>query len=126
MHKEINQQKPLQKNHIPMLWMGGAIRQPYVAEAICNQSDLIATLFGQMNISHDEFAFSRDILSTNYLYPTAVNNYYNAQWIVDSTGHVLYDFDAKRITVSEGNDTQRQLNVSKAILQVTTNDLKNR
>ncbi|MBR5062313.1 MAG: sulfatase-like hydrolase/transferase [Prevotella sp.] len=128
LHKEVNQQKPLQKNHIPIIWLGGAVRQPFVAEAICNQSDLVATLFGQMNINHDEFTFSRDILSTDYVYPTAVNNYYNAQWIVDSTGYVLYDFDARRIIASEGegNDTQRLLNVSKAILQATTNDLKNR
>lgn len=128
LHKEVNQQKPLQKNHIPIIWLGGAVRQPFVAEAICNQSDLVATLFGQMNINHDKFTFSRDILSTDYVYPTAVNNYYNAQWIVDSTGYVLYDFDARRIIASEGegNDTQRLLNVSKAILQATTNDLKNR
>ena len=93
---------------------------------LCSQSDLAATLLGQMNLSHDDFSFSRDVLSETYVYPTAVHNYTNAQWMVDSTGHALYDFDAQRLILSEGTDTQRLLRVSKAILQVTSADLANR
>jgi len=125
-YKDIDQQKPLLKNHIPLLWLGGAVRAPRVVEDLCNQSDLAATLLGQLRLSHDEYAFSRDVLSQSYVYPTAVNNYNNAQWIVDSTGHQLYDFDTQRFTVDESSGSERLLRVSKAILQTTTNDLKNR
>ena len=126
LHKDIDQQKPLQKNHIPMLWIGGAVRQPRVVETLCNQSDLAATLLGQLGLPHDEYTFSRDVLSESYVYPTALNNYSNAQWLVDSTGHVLYDFDVQRTIVGESRDAERLLRVSKAILQTTTNDLENR
>lgn len=126
LHGEVDHQRPLEKNHIPMLWIGGAVREPRTVDAICNQSDLCATLLGQLGLSHEEYTFSRDVLSRSYVYPTAVNNYSNAQWIVDSTGHVLYDFDARRFVVAESRDSERLLSVSKAMLQTTTNDLKNR
>lgn len=125
-YKHIDQSTPLEKNHIPMLWLGGAIKEPRSFDMICNQSDLAATLLGQLRLPHDDFSFSRDVLSSTYAYPTAVHNYNNAQWIADSTGHVLYDFTTNRFIVEESTDAQRLLQVSKAILQRTTDDLKNR
>ncbi len=123
-YKSIDQSTPLLKNHIPMLWLGGAVKAPHTVDIICNQSDMAATLLGQLQLPHDDFAFSRDVLSSTYTYPTAVHNYYNAQWIIDSTGHALYDFDARRFIVSETADANRLLDVSKAILQLTTERLK--
>ena len=123
---DIDQSKPLQKNHIPMLWVGGAVKEPRQIDVLCNQTDLPATLLGQMHLSHKAFAFSRDVLSKSYRYPTAVNNYNNAQLLIDSTGHILYDFDMRKLTISQSPDTARLLRLNKAILQVTTNDLKNR
>lgn len=123
---DIDQSKPLLKNHIPMLWVGGAVKEPRRIEALCNQTDLPATLLGQMHLSHKAFTFSRDVLSKSYHYPTAVNNYSNAQLLIDSTGYILYDFDARRLTISQTTDSARLLRLNKAILQVTTNDLKKR
>ena len=119
----IDQSTPLQKNHIPMLWIGGAVMEPRTIDVLCNQSDLAATLLGQMELPHDDFTFSRDVVSEAYVYPTAVHNYYNAQWLIDSTGHALYDFDAQRFIVSETTDADRLLRVSKAMLQLTTQRL---
>ena len=120
----IDQSTPLQKNHIPMLWIGGAVKEPRTIDVICNQSDMAATLLGQLQLPHDDFTFSRDVLSQTYVYPTAVHNYYNAQWLIDSTGHALYDFDAQRFIVSETTDADRLLRISKAMLQLTTQSLK--
>ena len=124
-HDRIDQSTPLQKNHIPMLWIGGAVKEPRTIDVICNQSDMAATLLGQLQLPHEDFAFSRDVLSQTYVYPTAVHNYYNAQWMIDSTGHALYDFDAQRFIVSETADADRLLRISKALLQLTTQSLKN-
>ena len=123
---DIDQSKPLQKNHIPMLWVGGAVKEPRCVEALCNQSDLAATLLGQMQLSHETFTFSRDVLSKSYQYPTAVHNYNNAQLLIDSTGYILYDIDAKRLTINESADSVRLQRLNQAILQRTINDLKNR
>ena len=125
-HDGIDQSRPLQKNHIPMLWIGGAVKEPRTIDVICNQSDLAATLLGQLHLAHDDFTFSRDVLSQSYTYPTAVHNYNNAQWLIDSTGHVLYDFDARHFVVKESADADRLLRVSEAVLQRTTSDLQGR
>lgn len=124
-YRDLNQTK-LARNHIPMLWVGGAVRQPRRIDKLCNQSDLAATLLGQLQLPHQEYAFSRDVLSSSYRYPTAVNNYSNAQMLIDSTGHILYDFDTKRFVVSNSRDSERLLRLNKAILQATTNDLRQR
>ena len=109
-----------------MLWVGGVVKEPRCVEMLCNQSDLAATLLGQMRLSHKTFAFSRDVLSKSYRYPTAVNNYNNAQLLIDSTGHILYDFDASHITINTSEDSIRLQRLNQAILQRTINDLKNR
>lgn len=125
-HGNIDQTTPLQKNHIPMLWMGGAIRQPRTIDVLCNQSDLPATLLGQLHLAHDEFTFSRDVLSATYTAPTVVHNYNNVQWIYDSTGHVLYDFDLQRLIINESRDAERLERLDKAMIQLTAEDLMER
>lgn len=125
-HGEIDQTKPLQKNHIPMLWIGGAIREPRTIETLCNQSDLPATLLGQLHLSHDDYTFSRDVLSETYTSPTVVHNYNNVQWICDSTGHILYDFDLQSISINESQNAKHLERLNKAIIQRTSKDLQNR
>ena len=100
--------------HIPMLWTGGAIRQPMVIDRIMNQSDLAATLLGQLGIPHSEFTFSRDVLSSAYRYPTATHTYNNGTSFIDSTGITTYDNDAQRVI--SGPDPQRERK-AKATLQ---------
>ena len=122
---QIGETSPL-LSHIPMIWVGGAVRAPKKISTICNQSDLAATLLGQLGLNHEDYIYSRDVLSSTYLYPLAVHNYNNAQSMIDSTGFILYDFDAKRFVVQDSKDGERMLKVSKAILQETTHNLKNR
>ena len=125
-HDGIDLSRPLEKNHIPMLWLGGAVAKPMTVATICNQSDLAATLLGQLHLPHPDFSFSRDIRSASYRTHVAVNNYSNAQWLCDSTGHMLFDFDINRMTISESTNANRLQDISKAILQTTTNDLLQR
>jgi phosphoglycerol transferase MdoB-like AlkP superfamily enzyme len=125
-HGEIDQMRPLQKNHIPLLMIGGAVRRPRVVETLCNQSDLPAILFGQLRLNHDDFTFSRDVLSKTYTYPVVIHNYTNAQWICDSTGHLLYDFDVRQLQVNECSDAEHLNCLNKAIVQRLTTDFQNR
>ena len=124
-YKDLDETNPL-RNLIPVIWTGGAIKGPKYIDKICNQSDFAATLLGQMGLNHDDFTFSRDVLSQTYRYPLAVHNYNNAQSMIDSTGFILYDFDANRFLVRRSKNAEQMLQVSKAILQKTTYNLKNR
>ena len=74
------------KTHIPMIWTGGAIQAPRQIDTLCNQSDLAATLLGQLGIAHDEFYFSRDILSSTYTHPSAVHTWPEGIYYKDNTG----------------------------------------
>lgn len=92
--------------HIPMVWTGGAVRRPMVVDPLMNQSDLAATLLGQLGIRHDNFCFSRDVLSSRYTYHTATHAYNNGISFIDSTGVTTYDNDAQRVIA--GPDAQRE------------------
>jgi len=64
-----------QRYHIPMVWTGGALRtdtlsdglpaSPRLINRLGGQVDLSATLLGQLGIHHEDFNFSKDLLSTS-------------------------------------------------------------
>ena len=113
-----------ERNRIPMVWTGGAVARHEDIPQICNQTDLAATLLSQLGLPHEEFRWSRDVLSDSYRYPFAVHNFNNGFSIVDSTGFIVYDLDSSRLSVNNSTDAQRLVRMGKAILQATTNDLK--
>lgn len=61
------------KSHIPMIWTGGAVRRHRIVTTLMNQTDLCATLLGQMGLDHSAFRFSRDVLADTYDRPSAVH-----------------------------------------------------
>ena len=107
-----------------MIWVGGAIRQHRTVTALCNQTDLAATLLAQLGLPHDAYTWSRDVLSTNYRYPFAVHNYNNGFSLADSTGFIVYDLESSRLVTAKSSDPARLERLGKAILQATTADLK--
>ena len=111
-------------DHVPMLWLGGAIREPRRIEQLCNQTDLPATLLGQLGIAHDEYPFSRDVMSRSYSYPFAVHTYNNGITMKDSTGFAVFDLNANRIIVDKSSDSNLLMKKGKAILQTAAKELK--
>lgn len=111
------------RNHIPVLWVGGAIREPRMVDVVCNQSDIAATLLGQMGIGHDEYRFSRDVLSKTYTHPFAYHAFNNGFSLVDSTRFVVYDLTSSQVLVGDAPDLVAR---GKAILQATSRDLSMR
>jgi len=112
-----------ERNHIPFLWIGGAVKEPKLVTKFCNQTDLAATLLAQMGIKHDEFTFSRDVLDHSYTKPFAFHCYNNGFSIIDSTGFTAYDLTGERIVKGQN---QSHVKLGKAILQLTSKDLKKR
>ncbi len=53
-------------SHIPIVWVGGAVREARNIDILMNQSDLAATLLAQMDIDASELVFSRNVLSASY------------------------------------------------------------
>lgn len=110
-----------------MLWIGGAVKAPRLVTTVMNQSDMAATLLGQLRINHDRYAFSRDVFSPAYRYPFAFFSRTGYIGFADSTGHTVYDISAgRRIEdTADGNEALRT-DKAKAILQTIYDDLGGR
>ena len=111
-------------DHVPMLWLGGALRGPRRVEQFCNQTDLPATLLGQMGLPHDDYLFSRDVMSRNYTYPFVVHTYNNGITMKDSTGFAVYDLNVNRIIVDKSTDAQKLIRRGMAILQTASEHIR--
>lgn len=109
--------------HIPVLWLGGAVKHPRVIGTVCNQSDQAATLLGQMGIAHDDFRFSRDVLSQTYSRPFAYHTFNNGFSLVEDTDFVVYDLTSEQAIAGRYEDLIRR---GKAILQLSGEDLAGR
>ncbi len=118
----LNETHPL-RNHIPMLWLGGAVKQPTRVDKICNQSDLAATLLGQMGLSHGDFRFSRDVTSQTYRYPCAVSVWGSGIAFYDETGFTVLDLNSGQTLADRPQPSPVRLDRAKAFLQTCFDDL---
>jgi phosphoglycerol transferase MdoB-like AlkP superfamily enzyme len=124
-YKDIDERHPLM-NHIPMIWVGGVVKEPRRIEQVCNQTDLPATLLGQLGMNHDQFTFSRDVLSKSYTQPFAIHTYDDGFSVIDSTGFVCFDLIYKKAIAEIGKKSEHLIQQGKAILQATSKDLDKR
>lgn len=122
-----------QHHHNSMLWIGGAVRQHRVVSTLMNQSDMPATLLGQLRIPHKEYTFSRDVFSTDYKYPFAFFTFKEGFGFADSTGHTVYGIISDKINEDSARngkpseaETAVRVNRGKAILQSIYDDLGRR
>ena len=113
-------------SHIPMLWLGGAVKQPMKVDKIMNQTDMAATLLGQLGLDHSMFTFSRNVLGSAYTYPFSFHCHGGGFAFRDSTGVSAYDTKANQISFEEPSANEERLNRGKAILQSVYDDLGSR
>lgn len=108
------------KWHIPLIWTGGAVSTPRRVETLMNQSDLAATLLGQLGIGHEAFRFSRDVLSAGYTFPSAFHCWGGGAALLTPGGLTLLDLQTNALRKGrEGVDADRL----KAYLQTIHDDL---
>ena len=112
--------------HIPLLWLGGVVKQPMQVDKIMNQTDLAATLLGQLGLEHTAFTFSRNVLGSDYKYPFAFYSFNNGFSFRDSTGVTVFDNNSGSILFDEPEADESRLDKGKAILQTVYDDLGNR
>ena len=113
-------------SHIPMLWLGGAVKEPMKIDRIMNQTDMAATLLAQLGLDHSMFPFSRNVLGSDYVYPFAFYSSGSVFAFRDSTGVTAYDIKADCISYEEPSASEERLKKGKAILQTAYDDLGKR
>ena len=113
-------------SHIPLIWAGGAVKEPKVFSKIMNQTDLAATLLGQLGLDHSMFNFSRNVLGSDYTYPFAFHCWSNGFAYRDQSGVSAYDTAADQPTYEEPAGSKERVEKGKAILQTVYDDLGSR
>ena len=108
----------------PMLWTGGAVREPRRMQVLMNQSDIAATLLSQMGIRHDDYSWSRNVLSKDYTYPFVYCNFPAGVLFADSTGISIYDIEGDAVMTEQPADDGLRIMRAKAILQTSYDQLK--
>lgn len=102
---------------IPLLFSGGVITKPgTVIETIGSQTDMIATLFDQLELDYSKYQFSKNLLSSTPVEEFAFYSYSEAACAVTRNGVVNYNLKSDRFSDSIVDSlSARQL---KAYLQV--------
>lgn len=119
-HHPVSRQKYA---HIPILMTGGAVAEGCRIDTLMSQTDLAATLLGQMELPHDEFLFSRDVLADTYTNPFSFHTYTNGFMLTDERGTTIVDNVSDEAI--EGPDPERERK-GHAILQKLYDDLSKR
>lgn len=111
--------------HIPMIWTGGAVAGPRQVDALMNQSDLPATLLAQLGLPHEDFPWSRDVLSPAYARTFSYCTFNDGFCLVSPTATVLYDNKSQQATFyGETQQPDSLIRLGKAILQRSYDQLE--
>lgn len=108
---------------IPMLWTGGAIEAPREIAKIGSQTDLCATLLGQLGMAHDEFLFSKDLAAPE-IREYAFYTFSNGFGFVTPDQSVSFDCSAEKTLLEQG--AGQGLRLGQAYLQTLFDDLEGR
>lgn len=109
------------RHRIPMLWLGGVIKEPLTVDHYCSQSDLAATLLAQLDIDHSRYPLSRDIFAADS-HKFGYYTFNNGFGVVENNGATIYDCTQNKV-ISE-NSSDLQLLLGKVLLQNTYNIIK--
>ena len=87
--------------HIPMIWIGGAVKQPLVVSDLGSQNDLAATLLSQLHTDYSAFTFSKDMLNPQGR-KFSFYSYVNGFCMMDTSAVYLYDNNQQKVLEQTG------------------------
>lgn len=115
----------VERYQIPLLMVGGAVREPRRIDVYGSQQDIAATLLAQLAIPHNEFTFSKDMLnpdSPHFAFFTVPD----AFGMVTPDNQVIFNCQADAVAVDEGTSKGKNLPLGKAYLQKLYDDIAKR
>jgi len=119
-------QKRIDNFKIPMLWLGGALKNTGVVHSrVMSQTDLAATLSYQLGLQRASFPFSKNTFDSTSS-PWSFFSFNNGFGWVDSAGYVLFDHVGKQVIENGGVVDNKQVDAGKAMQQMILSDFINR
>ncbi len=120
--KDIKHYEP-RRHDIFMIWAGGAVRGPRKFGMICSQTDIAATLLGQLGLDYSLLPFSRNILR-GYRCESAFYDFPDGFGFVTPQGYVSYDCASGQLFGHAGPaPADSLLTLGKAYLQTLYDDI---
>lgn len=116
---------PIDGHKIPLIMIGGAVKEPRAVDTYASQIDIAATLLSQLGLPHNEFVFSKNIMNPDsphfgyFTEPTLFG-------MVTPENQLVYNLDANKVMMDEGTDKGANLEKGKAFLQKLYDDLAKR
>jgi phosphoglycerol transferase MdoB-like AlkP superfamily enzyme len=111
---------------IPMLWLGGALRQQnIIIDKVASQTDLASTLAKQLGQNASYFPYSRDIMKSN-ADEWALFRFNDGFGWVKPDGYLIYDNIGKQIVKQEGKMDRQNIIIGQALQQVYYEDFLKR
>ena len=111
--------------HVPLIWVGGAIKHPMVVPVYGSQQDIAATVLGQLGINHHDMTFSKDLFSDAF-HHSAFFMMNDGFGLIDDDNAVIYDNKLQRVRVDTGRLRGKNIKNGKATAQVLFDDIARR
>lgn len=120
----VDQQK-IEFHKIPMIFIGGAVKEAQKIATYGSQMDLAATLLSQMKLPHKDFIFSKNLLnpSSPHFGYFAVPNVFG---MITPENQLVFNCESNSIQTDEGSHKSANLEKGKAFLQKLYDDLEKR
>lgn len=115
----------IERYQIPLILIGGAVREPKHIPVYGSQHDIAATLLAQLALPHSMFTFSKDMLnplSPHFAFFTVPD----AFGMATLDNRVMYNCESKSVAVDEGAAKGKNLESAKAYLQKIYDDIAKR
>lgn len=111
--------------HVPLIWTGGAIKQPMTIDTYGSQQDIAATLLSQLGMKHDDLIFSKDMMNP------AISHFAfflpnDGIGMITNDNSLIYDNIQQKMVYDAGNKKGINLTSGKAMLQVLFDDIAKR
>ncbi len=111
--------------HIPLVWTGGAIKQPMTIDTYGSQQDIATTLLSQLGVKHDDMIFSKDMMNP------AVSHFAfflpnDGFGMITNDNSLIYDNIQQKVVYDAGKKKGINITAGKAMLQVLFDDIDKR
>jgi phosphoglycerol transferase MdoB-like AlkP superfamily enzyme len=106
---------------IPLLMLGGLIKQPRMVSGIGSQTDIAATVLSQLHLNHEEFKWSRNLFDSTRS-PWAFFTFTNGFGFIEPEKKLVFDNVGKMVMEKSGEIQARDIFFGKALQQAAFQD----
>lgn len=115
-----------EKFHIPMLWFGGALMEkPAKISKTMSQTDLAASLLGQLDLPAGDFPWSKDIFMDQT--PSFAHYFFkNGVGFITDSSYLAFDNVSRKLIEQQGAADSSHLPLAQTYLQLSYGDYLNK